>query len=293
MEKQKVAFVDNLRLISTIAVIVQHTSSVSYSSFCVDKTSFGGWLLSFIWVICRFAVPVFVMTTGYLLLQPSKSVDYTKVFNKYCLRIVIILLTIGMAYAWLEIIFAQKEISIIQFKESLINVLQGNLWDHMWYLYMLIGLYIVIPQIKAFVVNISLHELDVFIGISVFFSVIMHFINVWTGFELGVKPAVGLWGLYLILGYRVALININNKVVITILCCTLFFIGFCLLYKEDASFFTFMSSHMGYDSPIIFVLSLCVFLLANKGGESKLYSVGSKLAKYTFGIYIFHPLYLM
>lgn len=61
---------------------------------------------------------------------------------------VTVLLTFGFAFAWLEIIFDQESFRLFQIPKALLRVLTGDTWAHMWYIYCLIGIYVLLPMYK-------------------------------------------------------------------------------------------------------------------------------------------------
>lgn len=52
-------------------------------------------------VLVRWAVPCFVMITGYLLLDPNKEIDLKKI-QKYVLRMAVVILLFGTIYCLME-----------------------------------------------------------------------------------------------------------------------------------------------------------------------------------------------
>ena len=63
----------------------------------------------------------------------------------------IVLLVFGTTYSVLELFFSSKSLSILLVFRGFLNMLEGNSWTHMWYVYTLIGLYIITPILKAFI----------------------------------------------------------------------------------------------------------------------------------------------
>ena len=78
-------YLNYLRVFAALAVLVLHVicTPVAYYQNLYSSTEL--FWVRFARNLMNWCVPVFVMITGFLLLQPSKTVDYTKVFKKYCL----------------------------------------------------------------------------------------------------------------------------------------------------------------------------------------------------------------
>lgn len=98
-----IVYLDNLRIVAAIAVVFLHLSNVCLDRFYDSDATMQNVLLVLINTITRFAVPVFVMITGTLLLNPRRIITYDNVFGKYIWRMLLILLTIGGAYALMEV----------------------------------------------------------------------------------------------------------------------------------------------------------------------------------------------
>ena len=122
--KKKTSYIEFLRVLATFIVVIDHVAVVALSSL---RHSFHA------------AVPIFVMITGYLLLNPEREIPLEKIIKKYVFKILVVLFSFGTFYSWLELIFDSHKISILQLPKAIYNVIIGKTWDHMWYLYMLIG----------------------------------------------------------------------------------------------------------------------------------------------------------
>ena len=98
--------------------------------------------------IARVCVPLFVMLTGFLLLQPQKVNEPIRVFLKKRL------LRIGIAFAfWSAVYFAWR---IFVYNETLSagSIIQGILtgpYYHFWFIYLIAGLYIATPILRLVV----------------------------------------------------------------------------------------------------------------------------------------------
>lgn len=137
-----------MRAIAIIGVVIIHTfnSAIIYFGDSASKLNLVLYdaVLNMMW----YAVPCFFMLSGALLLDPQKEISISKLMKKYVFRVVLILFCFGTAFAWMEIIFTNKSIRILDIFVAIKNVVQGNTWAHMWYLYALIGIYALIPVYK-------------------------------------------------------------------------------------------------------------------------------------------------
>ncbi|MBP7487229.1 MAG: acyltransferase family protein [Parabacteroides sp.] len=96
--------------------------------------------------LCRTAVPLFVMLSGYFLL-PVKE-EMSQFFRKRFIRVVIPFIVWCVLYAFYQFMMGQVELVT-----ALINILKipvnfGVEVGHLWYVYMLLGLYMIAPIIS-------------------------------------------------------------------------------------------------------------------------------------------------
>ncbi|HEY0244579.1 MAG TPA: acyltransferase family protein, partial [Mucilaginibacter sp.] len=239
VKHQPIDWINNLRLIALYAVIVLHTTAVLLSQY--EKVPLNDWLTAdFYNGLVRFAVPVFVMITGALLLH--REYELGDFFTKRLSRIITPFLfwsLVYIGYSWYngEITFDANAWTNIK---QVSHLLKYGSSYHLWYVYMLIGLYFVIPVIGKFVRNATDSE-------------ILYFILVWFGVMLLNQPYLarfnpqvdlhyfaGYIG-YLVLGHYLAFKKFNTPSIIgwmvLLLVLTLIVIvaGTWLLYKNNST----------------------------------------------------------
>ena len=100
VKHQNIDWINNLRIIALYAVIMLHTSAVLLAQY--GKVPFGDWLTADIYnALTRFAVPVFVMITGALLLH--REYELGDFFKKRLSRILTPFLfwsLVYIVYSW-------------------------------------------------------------------------------------------------------------------------------------------------------------------------------------------------
>lgn len=141
-ERQRQLYLDVLRIVSITAVVVIHTAAEYWTT--LDVTSYE-WKVETVYDgLVRWAVPVFVMISGALFLDPSRDQPIKKLYGKNILRIVTIILFWGTIYALLAGLPADASSS------SLYAFFRAAVFGHyhMWFLYMIIGLYAMTPLLR-------------------------------------------------------------------------------------------------------------------------------------------------
>ena len=151
---------DFLRVISTVAVIIIHVSGTYIDAF-TDEKFFGYINFDHAFVSClynilsRFAVPCFVMLSGAFLLDNEKNADYGYFYKKSFRAVGIPTIIFSALYFLYSILRNAVKIYALNDDMTILakpfqNLIRGEPFYHMWYLYMLIGVYILIPVIIKF-----------------------------------------------------------------------------------------------------------------------------------------------
>lgn len=133
----------------------------------------------FLQTFFSFAVPLFVLISGSLLLNPAKEISWQMILQKYIFRIIRVLLLFGFFMCLAEVYMGQKAddgvIKVIVI--SIVNLITGNCWTHMWYLYTLIGLYALTPLFKFYINNASRSYFHYLIAVLTVMCVILPFLQ--------------------------------------------------------------------------------------------------------------------
>ena len=129
----RIVYFDYLRLFAMFAVMVLHVAAQNWYLTPVD--TFEWQTFNVFDSLMRWGVPVFVMISGALFL--GKEHQIKKIFKKNILRLVVALFFWSIIYAlWQR--FVTNEITSSE--DFLIAVVNGH--AHLWFIYMIIGLYI-------------------------------------------------------------------------------------------------------------------------------------------------------
>ncbi len=142
---------DVIKLIACVGVVVIHMSAYGLDIFAVGSSE---WLASAFWdSLARFAVPVFFMCTGALMLKPEKQLGILQIYKNYFLRILGILLF----WSWLYYIFTVLGTWYLTgwheewfFLKSIWNTLRFSHFFHLYYLQILLLLYAALPILRVF-----------------------------------------------------------------------------------------------------------------------------------------------
>lgn len=160
MERKRESNYDLLRIISAVAVIMIHVSA-SYLGAITSDELFGQYYLEHIYVSCfynvisRFAVPCFVMLSGAFILADERNAEYSYFYKKEFRNVGILTLIFSGAYFACSLLLEVP--GVVSGGESMSSLLtpiwhlvKGEPFGHMWYLYMLLGLYLLAPAVIRF-----------------------------------------------------------------------------------------------------------------------------------------------
>ena len=173
MQQSTIKSFPYIRVIACFAIVILHTlfASVVYYEKSMTDTQF--LIESVFQNLLMWAVPCFLMITGALLLNPEKEVSWKKI-GKYIFRVALALVFFTLLFEVIDHIFGTKG-NI--FTNWLYKLYTGQSWAHMWYLYLLIGLYLMVPFYKMITKNASLNQIGILILIIVFFVSVLPLVD--------------------------------------------------------------------------------------------------------------------
>ena len=149
-----------LRIFATICVIYLHTcSTLSENQELFDLSKMQKIFFNASYQMMYWAVPVFFMITGMLFLRKEMHVKSSEWLFKYSRRILLALVVFGIPYAALKLVMADG-LSISLLDKAILASLSDTGFGHLWYLYALIGIYLIMPVLKKFVDNASEGEIQ-------------------------------------------------------------------------------------------------------------------------------------
>ena len=193
---------DYLRAVACIFIILLHTVYSTTLMYSIKLNTFwraAGFQAasnSLMW-----AVPCFVMVTGALLLPPEKHIGYRALFTKYIARVVKAIVVFGVLFVALEVIFNPSQRTREHVFAGLYEIFTGGGWSHMWYLYCLLGLYLLLPAYKKIAAQSSQRDIAYLLTVYGLFEALLPLLGIWNiqcGFYIHVSTIYPFW---LFLGY--------------------------------------------------------------------------------------------
>ena len=287
-EPKRIEYLGNLRAFGALAIVILHSCLIAVQTHLPSEMNH--MVASSIRNLMMWAVPCFVMVTGALLLNPEKVISYKKLFGKYIARILYTLFAFSAIY-----ILADYLMDEIQPGTSLLRLYVDNLvfdsgWIHMWYLYMVLALYLLLPVYKAVASKLSDSDFKYILAVLFIFQSVLATVTVFTGkqtaFFIG---SYTIFPFYLLMGYAIASSKVSfNKAlsIIGVIVGALVSVGLTILSVQTKS--TTLGSFLGnYSSVVIVVFAVSIFSLAAQanGKSNKLLKL---MDECSFGIYLVH-----
>ena len=195
-------FLDVLRVLATCAVVLMHVltgaTDVTDASIVPEYRS----LLLSVMDLVTWCVPIFLLMSGYLFLNPERTLTYPVMIKKYCRRIALAILLFGVPYAASELVVTERTFRIRMIPEALKMTLTGHTWSHMWYLYLILFLYLITPLLKKVLRVLPVWGVAAVMAVIFLGSSVAPFLNkVLDVNSIPVLPDGGVYFLYYLCGY--------------------------------------------------------------------------------------------
>ncbi len=291
-KKQRIYYLDYLRVFATFAVVVIHV--VAQLWYSEAPKSFNWQILNIYNSLSRWAVPIFVMISGVVFLQ--RDIKIRNIYTKYIPRLAVAYLLWQFLYA---AVGGGRNV-----KETIFATVTSITRYHLWYIPMIIGIYMCIPILKTIVT--SEKTTKYFLGIAFIFTYLLpqlimiasHFFSepasdmissVLDKFDFYI---ISGYSSYFIAGYvlnKVELSKLKRRIIyilgvfgfISTIVCTVFI---SLILNTQIDYF------YGYLTVNILFCSLAVFVWFKYNVHSipKLDKIISKMSQYSFGTYLVH-----
>ncbi len=291
MENKKYYFIDLLRITAALAVIVLHVSA--NLSVLKQVGSSQWWLGNIFNASSRWCVPVFVMISGYLLLNPGKEQSVGPFLKRRLIRVGVPLLT------WSAIYFVWDEYANgahLTIKEILKRILSGKPYAHLYFLFVIAGLYLITPILRKFLQRASKIDVSYLIfisfGVSIAVIALNNFIpSISTSFNAFTMFL--LYTCYYVLGYYIKTYiskKYSFKAYLTIFFLSL---SIAIVGSYFSAVYEFNNYFFSYLSPLVILMSISLFMIFI-GLENylvkhpNLSKVTNIIADSTFGIYLVH-----
>ena len=281
---------DLLRIM--LSVMTLHTATATWGNVTRETNWF---IINSYVTISHWGVPVFVMISGIIFLNPKKQISVKEIYIKYIKRILIAYILWSALYSIYNILtYGGNLITFIT------STFSGHF--HLWYLVMLIGLYMITPILRVFTRNLDEEVFKYWILLGWVFVVLIPLMRnipiVNTILDINVKNInlsfLGGYVFYYIMGYYINNYDINKNIRKQIYILTILVSIFCI-YINNFSVFNFDKRIylLGPFDLGTALISISMLLLAKYNFNKfilneKIKYLIIKISKYSFTMYLVH-----
>lgn len=275
-----------IRVIACFAIVLLHTLDNSLSYFSDTVTPGQVTIVRTASTLLMWAVPCFLMVTGALLLDNSRPMPLSKVLGKYVKRMAVALVIFTFIFTVIKYFAGERDDIIVNFLRDL---LQCSSMSYLWYLYLMIGLYLMMPLYRLVTKAADESGSDriikyLVILLIVFTSVLplLEYADLEVAFYI---PTDVIYPAYLFIGYLLSRHNMSagKAAALLVVCGGAAAVLMANLAGTDID----MDGLTGYASPLTIGMSAGIFSLMLRiraaAGE-----ILSSVDRCTFGIYLIH-----
>lgn len=299
MKKEKIMYLDVVRILATIAVVLVHIASMEPNWTVYEFNSPEWGVFCSYAAITKWAAPIFCLISGALFLDPDRSISIKKLYTHNIPRIITSLAFWSCLYVVNLIVMFGMEFT----KAEFIKKAAGGYY-HQWYLYMIIGFYILVPVIRKITADKQMTKyLTV---VTILFNFIVPFFQShekldWSTIITG-KMFITLPGYlaYFLVGHYIHKYGLSklSKLLIYLGGAASFVFTVTETLSKTIENNAYYKAYTNYNSITVLIQTIFIFVLIKdicskinfrKNSQKAI----STLSKDTFAIYQIHPLVIM
>ncbi len=285
-----------LRAFACAAVVLLHISaseSILYKDILNPQQNF---LATLLYELMMWSVPCFLMVSGALLLDADRRISIQHILTRYVRRVFLALVLFTFLFRIFDMVMNAEAASWTILGDICRNIYQGTGWSHMWYLYLMIGLYLLLPFLRLITAHGSAAELRFLLAVQLLVLSLLPLTKLFglsSGFYIHVST---IYPFYFLLGHALHTGVIRLKAGQSVLCILAGMIG--LVISTAFSCFGGLDNTanlLGYSSVFVILMSLGIFSLFKNMpktclAESPWTRLLLSLDSCSFGIYLLHML---
>jgi len=288
--KNREIIYDLIRVIACFFVIGIHCTDFIKLAF--ESGTYIWWIGNILQAIVRIGLPMFTLLSGALILN-GKDEKTSSFYLKRFIKIVIPLYIYSLIYIYVyEYNYNFEIFKPINFINAIKDITKGPVYYHLWYVYMIIGIYLCAPYIKKMCRALS--DRDCINLLILIFSIsIIRYLLPSIGINIGITSLMFIgWPLIFILGYLITreVINKNYKLI--------YFLGIIsfIIYLIAKRWFPQINNLDDLSITMMLeVMAIYLFFYRNKAKICKnkiINKVILIISKYSWEIYLIH-IYVM
>jgi surface polysaccharide O-acyltransferase-like enzyme len=293
---QRIAYVDAVRAYAILLVVVSHVFA-PVSAALLEYPAPVWWFFNLFNSAIRLCVPLFVMISGKLLLGSSREEPYLQEIGRRFSRIVPPFFAWSMIYAAYEARMAGEAFS---WADALRQFFQGPTEFHLWFMYMILGVYLIAPFLRRFVRAARRQDLEALLGFWLAFLILGFAVPAYAS----TGPAATLvgYGGYFVLGYyldKEAVFEGKRRELLGISAAIVFINALATYRLALAQDGVVDQKYYGGLAPLVAIYAACFFLVLKRIDYDRLFADHPAVRRLThvlsldsYNIYLIHVFFI-
>jgi surface polysaccharide O-acyltransferase-like enzyme len=311
LSSSRQVYLDFLRILAAFAVVFQHVAASRW--FDTPVKSLDWQIMNVYHSLQLWAVPVFVMISGSLHLQESNYTGFNneiKILIRKIFRLICALAFWSILYNVVfpsgRLYFKKGTWSIIDLIKIPAIIIFGPAWGHLWYLYMLFGLYLLTPIIRCFISSSTKKHIEYLLLLFCIYNFFLLYNSLLSYIPVSRKPAIFLpiqelsgYAGYFIAGLYFSKHQLSKKIKAVLYILAVFSVlftisGTSLISINNNKPIPIISSYT-YPNVIFYSFGIFVFfkeIFANRQFNAAFKRMLESISKKSFGVYLVHAFIL-
>lgn len=297
--KTHLTWPDVLKVLAIYAVILIHSAGPYLIRY--EERGFHDWWAGNLWdSASRWCIPVFVMLSGYFLIEKYREDTFWSFFGRRFFRVLIPLVIWSFIYFLWRVYANEEDLRLISFFPMLF---MEPIYYHLWYMYLVIELYLLAPIVGLYMKHSCCRHNWYYIALWFVMTVVLTFIESWfnvrTYISIGTENSIFKFAGYFALGWMMRDFEVNwSRKLLFLLLFSLGFLvtayGTYLVTVLEGSG-EFNDMFYEYFSFGVFLMAVSIFLLGKSirppasrpGNRHRLLSL---IAAAVPGVYLVHAM---
>ena len=174
MKENRIGFIDYLRVVACFLVMLVHASENFYGA---DSSGLAGnvsmlanesnrfWVALYDGMLGRVSVPLFMVVSAFLLVPVKAGVSMGAFYKRRFTRILPPMIVFMLLYTFLPLLWGQTTWGQAWADFKLLPFTFPSMAGHLWFMYPLISLYLIIPVVSPWLEKASARDERIFIGL--------------------------------------------------------------------------------------------------------------------------------
>jgi surface polysaccharide O-acyltransferase-like enzyme len=300
--QERQTWADTVRVFAIFGIVMLHLAAVPCNHF--DSIPRGAWWWANLYdALPRAGVPIFVMLSGALLLNRPRT-EASEMWRRV-LKIAAPLVLWTLIYTGWRAYLRGQAFSMPELARHLLNGMDAPVYPHLWFLYVILGLYLFLPVLRPFVAHASPVTQIYFVGLWLIATILQPLFERRMGYSISISlaPAYGFIG-YFVLGaalHKFVPMRLPRRILWG--CAALFLAGLLVaifgtfaLSLQDGKLNEFFYEPLSLN---VIAMAASAFLLVRHhtppaGGaaqaQSRFAPMLARMSMLAFGIYLIHPM---